>query len=116
MNEKIRKYCRNYNLIINCEFLDDDLFSRKLVDYYKNVILNTDDADNSIEKLKKIDFVMGRYIEDYKFSKKLRSSIDVASFLNSSMDLTDMICNYIVQFFEKYRLEKEEVIENTKWI
>ena len=27
MNNKIKSYCRYYDLITNCEFLDSDLFS-----------------------------------------------------------------------------------------
>ena len=38
MNDVVRNFCRNYNIIVSCEFLDDDLFSKKLVDFYKNAV------------------------------------------------------------------------------
>ena len=38
MNNKIKSYCRYYDLITNCEFLDSDLFSKKLVEYYKLIV------------------------------------------------------------------------------
>lgn len=117
MENNIKRYCKNYKTIINCEFLDDDLFSKKLVNYYKNAInrLNFSDS-NSINKISKYDRVMRKYIEDYNFSKKLRNSIDITSILNSGIDLTEPVLEYVAEFSSKYDENIEEPIVNTRWI
>lgn len=116
MNEELKKICKNYNTIINCEFLDDDLFSQKLVEFYKNAVSRGSSDSNSLTKISKYDRVMRKYIEDYSFSKKLRNSVDVSSILMSKVDLTDAVLEYAVDFSNKYDDDIEEPVINTRWI
>ena len=116
MNEELKKICKNYNVIVNCEFLDDDLFSYKLVNYYKNAVSRSGSDSNSLSKISKYDRVMRKYIEDYNFSKKLRNSVDVSSILMSKVDLTDAVLEYAVDFSNKYDDDIEEPVINTRWI
>lgn len=116
MNEELKKICKNYNVIVNCEFLDDDLFSYKLVNYYKNAVSRSGSDSNSLSKISKYDRVMRKYIEDYNFSKKLRNSVDVSSILMSKVDLTDAVLEYAVDFSNKYDEDVEEPVINTRWI
>ncbi len=114
MLEKI-KNSKSYNIITNCEFLDDDLFSKKLVEYYKRIIDTSSDSVN-LDKIKKYDRVMRKYIEDYTFSKKLKNSVDVSTILMSKVDLSEAVLEYAVDFLSKYDEKIEEPIVNTRWI
>lgn len=114
MVDKI-KNSKNYNIITNCEFLDDDLFSKKLVEYYKKIVNTTGESIN-LDKIKKYDRVMRKYIEDYTFSKKLKNSVDVSSILMSKVDLSEAVMEYAVDFLSKYDEKIEEPIVNTRWI
>lgn len=117
MNDSIRNFCRNYNIIVNCEFLDDDLFSKKLVDFYKNAVSRTNTDEASLKRLANFDRVMRKYIDDYTFSKKLRNSVDISSILHSKIDLTDAVLDYAVAFSDKYNnSEIDEPIITTRWI
>jgi len=115
MNDKLKKYCKNYNIITNCEFLEDDLFSKKLVEFYKNAVNRVSD-EKSLNKLSKFDNIMRKYIEDYTFSKKLRNSIDVTSLLQSNVDLTDALLEYAIDFNDKYNADVDAPVVNTRWI
>ena len=114
MENKLKR-CKNYYIITNCEFLDDDLFSKKLIEFYKNAVSKAEDS-NSLNKIVKYDRVMRRYIEDYDFSKKLRNSVDVSSIIMSKIDLTDAVLEYAVDFSSKYDEKIEEPVVNTRWI
>ena len=114
MENKLKK-CKNYNFIVNCEFLEDDLFSKKLVDFYKKAVTNAND-EFKLNKAIKYDKVMKKYIEDYNFSKKLKNSIDVSSILTSTIDLADAVLEYAVEFLLKYDEKVEETVVNTRWI
>ena len=116
MNEELKEICKNYNVIVNCEFLDDDLFSQRLVDFYKNAVSRSGCDSNSLNKISKYDRVMRKYIDDYNFSKKLRNSVDVSSILTSKIDLTDAVLEYAVDFSNKYDDDIEEPVINTRWI
>jgi len=117
VNETLKKTCKNYNVIVNCEFLEDDLFSRKLVSFYKTAVERAKGSDSrSLNKIAKIDKVMRKYIEDYSFSKKLRNSVDVSSILMSKVDLTDAVLEYAVDFSDRYEDNLEESVVVTRWI
>ncbi len=118
MNDTLRKCCRNYNIIVNCEFLDDDLFSQKLVEFYKNAVNRAVNSDEkTLSRLSNFDRVMRKYIDDYNFSKKLRNSVDISSILYSKIDLTDAVLDYAVDFSSKYNdSEIDEPIVTTRWI
>lgn len=117
MNDKLKSICKNYNAIVNCEFLDDDLFSHKLVEFYKKAISRVNSGDSrNLNKISKIDKVMRKYIEDYTFSKKLKNSVDVSSILMSKVDLTDAVLEYAIDFSDKYEENVDEPIINTRWI
>lgn len=109
MNKNV---CKNYNDIVNCEFLDEDLFSKKLVEYYKKTI----EKETNTDRLIKIDAVLKKYIDDYNFSKRLQDTVDYQSIERSKLDLTDMVLDYVVDFFSKYDERMEETIVNTRWI
>ena len=57
-----------------------------------------------------------RYIEDYNFSRKLQSSIDVSSIVNSGVDLCEPVLEYVSAFSDKYDEEANVVVTNTRWI
>lgn len=115
--DDIMKICKNYKIITNCEFLEDDIFSNLLVEYYKNKVKNTPvDNEIKVNQLIKFDKVMRKYIEDYRFSKKLKNSVDVTSIVNSKIDLSDAVVDYVSSFFDKYDVTLDESIVNTRWI
>ena len=116
MNDDVKKICKNYNIIVNCEFLEDDLFSRKLVDFYKNAVIRCNNDSKNLNKIVKYDRVVRKYIEDYNFSKKLRNSIDISTVLNSNVDLTENVLDYAIDFSERYDDSLEQTVINTRRI
>ena len=117
MDERLKRICKNYNVIVNCEFLEDDIFSQNLVASYKDIVSKVSLEDmEALSKLAKFDYVMRKYIEDYDFSRRIKESIDVTELLNYNGDISLPLLEYVSQFSEIYDNEKNEVITNTKWI
>ena len=102
MENKLKK-CRNYNIITNCEFLDDDLFSKKLVDFYKKAVVNAND-EVKMDKIVKYDRVMRKCIEDYNFSKKFPpSTVSFIFFSLFEKILVEMLGICDIMLVEKMR-------------
>jgi F0F1-type ATP synthase delta subunit len=117
MNKNVLKYCKNYEEIINCEFLDEDEFSKRLISFYKKIIESTDESnDDFIKRLIQLDEALYNYIEDYTFSKKFRESIDVSSVLEDNFSYLNEFIEYLISFFKTYDKAKENVIVQTRWI
>ena len=116
MNEKIKKACRNYNIITKCEFLEDDLFSKKWVSFYKKCVEETGTSNEELMRLSKFDYVMRKYIEDYNFSKMLKGTIDYSSFVNSSDEVYNTVLEHASLVSDEYDNNKNSVVINTRWI
>ena len=72
-NKLILNYCKNFDYIMNTDFLEGDTVSSRLVSIYKNFIFKIDiHNEDDINKAILIDAVMGKYVEEYTFRKKLQ--------------------------------------------
>ena len=69
----IPNYCSNYRSIINYRFDKSDYYSFRLIDYYKSVVLGSNNY-NSIN-LKQFDSTIYRYLYDYRFRAFFQSVI-----------------------------------------
>src|SRR5690554_5137600 len=114
--KKILTYCPHFNDIVNCDFFEDDTLTKKLIEYYQDYIFNID-ADNEQQTalIKKLDAAIYKYIEDYRFAKSLKDTLDIDAIVQSNFSYFEQLMEYIINFFNEY---KEEVIEiePTKWI
>lgn len=114
MNEKIKSVCTNYEKIVNCEFLEDDYFSKKLIYYYKRCIEKSNVDDDSLKVLSRFDYVINKYIEDYSFSRKLKSTINCEVFVNSGDDIMPMVLKHTISVYDECASDIPTVV--TRWI
>jgi hypothetical protein len=118
MNTNIQNICKNYRSIVECEFLDDDVFSMKLVSYYKAFIDRSDlNNPDVIKKIQCIDEALYKYIdvENYSFSKRLRDTIDIPTVVSDGFNYINEFMDYIIAFANEYEKTKNSVIVQTRW-
>ena len=110
------KVFKHYNEIVDCDFLDDDFFSRKLVHYYKTYtsVCKLDDEE-CIKKAKELDKAMFNYIEDYYFSVELQSKINVEAIVKDDDSYLEDFIDFLISFFEQYNPNKR-VKPITRWV
>lgn len=106
----------HYKEIIECDFLDDDYFSMKLVHYYKKYANECKlDSEDCIKKAKELDKAMFNYIEDYYFSIELQSKINVEAIVKDDDSYLNDFIDFLISFFEQYNPNKR-VKPITRWI
>ena len=117
MQKKVLEYCKNYNNIINAEFLEDDELTKKLIEYYQSFVfsINLEDA-TEIVMIKELDDAMNTYIEDYHFCKYLKNSIEVEKVLDDEFPYMNQLMKFLIRFFKDYKKEKVRKITQTKWV
>ncbi len=107
---------KHYKEIVECEFLDEDNFSRKLVHYYKKYVSSCKlDCEDSIKKAKELDLAMHNYIFDYYFSIELQEKLNVDAILKDDDSYLNAFIDYLIAFFEQYNPNKR-VKPITRWI
>lgn len=117
MNINMLRVCKHYYDIMDCEFLDDDNFSKKMVSCYDYIVKNADyNSESAIANIYKLDLAMYNYIEDYNFSKKLKDVVDVSVIEIGNNTCFYQFIDYFLCFFSEYDKNCENVFVETSWI
>jgi len=116
-NKIILSYCKNFDKIINTDFLEDDNLSLQLVKIYKDFIFKIDiNNELDILKVKELDKTMGKYVDDYFFRKTLQKEIMTIKVKKSAGDVIRTIVDNIISIFKKYEEDSTRKIYISRWI
>lgn len=113
----ILNYCPNFERIINTDFIDGDNLSLELVRIYKKYIFKIDINNlEDLSKVKKLDQIMGKYVDDYLFRKKFQNEMHSLKIKKNASDVIKAIVEGLIELFKKYELDSTRKIELSKWI
>lgn len=109
--------CPNYDTIINYEYPYGDTLSKKLIDWYRELIFSADGTnENQLMLIKALDKSLYLYVKDNKYKRGLKKIIkdEELSFQNKNV-IKDVI-KKLIEYTNNY--EKKEVLEVTvaKWL
>lgn len=99
--KEILEMCPNYDLIVNfiCEEEDDN--SSDFIDYYRDFVHS---IPIELNKLKKLDEAMAKYVKDHKFRKEICDNV------------IDINIDVINEFYDDYMEEVTKSFGNTQWL
>lgn len=116
-NKVILSYCKNFDRIVNTDFLEGDNFSLQLVKIYQDFIFKIDVTNESdISKAIAIDKTMGKYIDDYLFRKTIKVELAKIKIRKTAGDIIRTIVDSIIDIFNQYELEATRKIYISRWI
>lgn len=117
MREKVKVLtcCCHFDDIVNYDFLEDDVLTKKLIQYYQDFIFNVDEREDNLLLIKQLDEAVYKYMDDYHFAKNLRSKLDIDTIVSDNFAYLDDLMHYIVKFFNEYDEASIKTIP-TKWI
>ena len=117
MREKVKVLtcCSHFDEIVNYDFLEDDVFTKKLIQYYQDYIFNIDDAEENLSLIKLLDEAVYKYMKDYHFAKSLKKTLDIDFIVSSEFNYLGQLMEYIVDFFKTYD-DSSVPVTPTKWI
>lgn len=109
--------CPNYDTIINYEYPYGDTLSKKLIDWYRELIFSADGTnENQLMLIRALDKSLYLYVKDNKYKRGLKKIIkdEELSFQNKNV-IKDVI-KKLIEYTNNY--EKKEVLEVTvaKWL
>ena len=115
-NKLIIDNCPNFYKIINFDYFQDDLFTDKLIKIYRMYIFSINPLNKEeLEKIKKIDTVLAKYVDDYSFRKTMKYELIQVKFTSKENMLINLV-NSIIGIFEKYEEGSTRKIYIAKWI
>lgn len=115
-NKIILEYCPNYYKIKNYDFDENDFLTLKIINIYEDFIFDIDiKNENDITKIKELDKILGKYIEDYNFRKDVKQSLMNIRVRRES-NIINVIVDHLINFFENYEDGYTRNIYFARWI
>lgn len=117
MKGKIRVVtcCAHFDQIVNYDFFEEDILTKKLIQYYQDYVFNLDESDENLVLIKDLDEAIYKYTEDYHFAKRLKEKLDVDVVTNDNFAYLDKLMEYIIAFFKEYD-DSSAATTPTRWI
>lgn len=116
-NKIILGYCKNFDRIVNTDFLEGDSMSFQLVKIYRDFIFKIDiNNEEDIKKAIDIDRTMGKYVEDYFFRKTMQEELLKSKLRKTAGDVLRTIVDCIISIFKRYEEDATRKIYISKWI
>lgn len=115
-NKKYLAYCPNYYKITEFEYYEDDYISEKLIQIYHQFIFSIDlENKEQINKLRMIDKILSKYIDDYSFRHELKTGLLKVKVKKNS-NILESLVNQIIDLFDNYETTFTRTIYIARWI
>lgn len=117
VEKEILKYCPNFNRIVNFDYPSEDAVSKKIIKIYKDYIFGVNLCDSEdIRRVGEIDYVLGRYIDDYLFRKELKVELGRVKIKRTCTDILKAIVESIIHIFDNYLENSTKKLRIARWI
>jgi len=115
-NKIILKHCPNFYKIKNYEFDENDYITLKIIGVYEDYIFNIDEKNNEeIEKVKELDTIISKYIDDYNFRKEIKKGL-MSLKIKRGSNIIDIIIDSIISLYNCYEDGYTRNIYFARWI
>ena len=115
-NKIILNHCKNFYRIKNYEYDSNDYITEKLISIYEDYIFNINEKDdNDIKKIEQLDFILGKYVDDYTFRKEIKNKV-LNITVSRGTNVLESIVNSLIKLFENYEEGYTRNIYFARWI
>lgn len=114
---KILKHCPNYDYIVNYEYEYGDVLSKKLIEWYRELIFAVNGEDErQLKIVESLDKGLYLYVKDNKYKKEFSKHLSIEDIdLENKRSIKDLIKKIIV-FTSKYEQRQVLEITSSRWI
>ena len=109
--------CPNYDEIISYEYPYGDELSKKLIDWYRELIFSAKgDNEKELLLIRALDKSLYLYVRDNKFKRGLKKVITADELNFSNKDLIKDVIKRLIEFTNSYENKEILDISVSKWI
>lgn len=109
--------CPHFDKIVNYEYPYGDILSKKLIDWYRELIFSANGNDEKqLLLINALDRSLYLYVRDNKYKRGLRKVITDKELTFDDKNLIKDVIRKLIEFTTSY--EKKEVLEfrSTRWL
>ena len=115
--KKVLENCPNYDMIIHYEYPYGDILSKKLVDWYRELIFSADgNNENQLMLIRALDRSLYLYVRDNKYKRGLRKIITVDELTFENKELIKDVIKRLIEFTRSYENNEVREVSVSKWL
>ena len=115
--KKVLENCPHYEMIIHYEYPYGDVLSKKLIDWYRDLIF-TANGNNEKELLlvRALDHSLYLYVRDNKYKRGLRKIITTNELTFENKEVLKNIIKRLIEFTSSYENKEVREVSVSKWL
>ena len=113
----VLKNCPHYDAIIKYEYPYGDNLSKKLIDWYRELVFSANGAnENQLMLIKALDKSLYLYVRDNKYKRGLRKIINVNELTFENKEIIKNVIKRLIEFTNNYENRQIREVNVSKWL
>ena len=115
--KKILENCPHYDMIVNYEYPYGDVLSKRLIDWYRDLIFSANGNDeNQLLLIKALDKSLYLYVKDNKYKRCIRKIIDVSELGFNDKSVIKETIKKLIEFTNNYEKKEIRELSISRWL
>ena len=109
--------CPHYDMIIHYEYPYGDILSKKLIDWYRELIFSANgNNEGELMLVRALDQSLYLYVRDNKYKRGLRKIVTVNDLTFESKDLIKDVIKRLIEYTNNYENKEVREVSVSKWL
>jgi len=114
---KVLSNCPHFDKIVNYEYPYGDMLSKKLIDWYRELIFSANgNNENQLMLIKALDRSLYLYVRDNKYKKGLRKIVSVEELTFENKNVIKEVIKKLIEFTSNYEKKEVREVRAAKWL
>ena len=115
--KKVLENCPHYDMIIHYEYPYGDVLSKKLIDWYRELIFSANgNNENELMLIRALDQSLYLYVRDNKYKRGLRKIITVNELTFDNKETIKAVIKRLIEFTSNYENREVREVSVSKWL
>lgn len=115
--KKVLENCPNFNMIVNYEYPYGDVLSKKLIDWYRELIFSANgNNENQLMLIRALDRSLYLYVRDNRYKRGLRKIITTEELTFDNKELIKDVIKRLIEFTSSYEKKEIREVSVSKWL
>ena len=113
----ILENCPHYDMIIHYEYPYGDVLSKKLLDWYRDLIFSAKgDNDNELMIIRALDQSLYLYVRDNRYKRGLRKIITPEDLTFENKEVIKEVIIKLIEYTSNYEKREVREVDVSKWL
>ena len=115
--KKVLDNCPHYDMIIHYEYPYGDVLSKKLIDWYRELIFSANgNNENELLLIRALDQSLYLYVRDNKYKRGIRKIITVDDLTFENRDTIRDVIKKLIEYTSNYENREIREVSVSKWL